>query len=380
MRMQVKRKEIQDCQVEVKQLEEKKQRYIQVGEQLKVEQIGQIKALLKQERELLLKLENSELQNKEQVEGTLRCDRELASSREEELAELCSKLLGLEEELLHLQAEKEVYIEFKTARFQEQQQQILQLENRLSHTQKVFAKMSDHIQNSLDDAHSDVDKRTALLIEEEKRLAVERAMKELDEHTRQEFRANEWLKKELSVYRKEASTLEMDIDSLEKENLEHINEVLENQLSELHISSRNVFLTQTSCPLASDVGNGVETMERVDCRYQPDNTGGPSTPMSPTAEAEMVLGCLMELETDETPSSCSQSAQQPPSPNQIMHGSQTNIQQHPTHRGPLELKLLTVVGQAAPLHPLPLMQGSPGMQQDPEDWPLTTRTIQGRFK
>ncbi|XP_072569801.1 coiled-coil domain-containing protein 83 isoform X3 [Paramormyrops kingsleyae] len=269
--MQVKRKEIQDCQVEVKQLEEKKQRYIQVGEQLKVEQIGQIKALLKQERELLLKLENSELQNKEQVEGTLRCDRELASSREEELAELCSKLLGLEEELLHLQAEKEVYIEFKTARFQEQQQQILQLENRLSHTQKVFAKMSDHIQNSLDDAHSDVDKRTALLIEEEKRLAVERAMKELDEHTRQEFRANEWLKKELSVYRKEASTLEMDIDSLEKENLEHINEVLENQLSELHIS-RNVFLTQTSCPLASDVGNGVETMERVDCRYQPGNS------------------------------------------------------------------------------------------------------------
>ncbi|XP_048873498.1 coiled-coil domain-containing protein 83 isoform X2 [Brienomyrus brachyistius] len=381
MRMQVKRQEIQYFQVEVKQLEEKRQRYIQVGEQLKAEQIIQTKVLLKQERELMLKLEKSELQNKEQVEETLRCDRKLASKREEELAELRSKLLNLEEELLPLQEEKEVYTEYKTVRFQEQQQQILHLENRLSHTQKVFAKMSDHIQHSLADAHSHVDKGTALLVEEEKRLAVERAMKELDEHTKQEFRENEWLKRELAVYKKEASTLELDIESLEKENLEHINDVLENQFSDLHIS-RNVFLTQTSCLLASDLGNGVETMERADCKYQPDNTGGPSTPLSPTAEAEMVLGCLMELERDEMPSSCSQSAQQPPSPDLsvITHRSQTNIQQHPTHLGPLELKLLTVVGLAAPLHPLPLMQGSPGVQQDSEDWALTARTIQGRFK
>lgn len=41
---------------------------------------------------------------------------------------------------------------------------------------------------------------------------------------------------QLAVYRKEAFTLELDIGSLEKENLEHINEVLENQLSELHVS------------------------------------------------------------------------------------------------------------------------------------------------
>lgn len=56
-------------------------------------------------------------------------------------------------------------------------------------------------------------------------------------------------------------------------------------------------------------------------------------------------------------------------------------QQGDMHLGPLEMKLLTVVGQALPLHPVPSeTPGSEGSSSAPEDWPLTARIIHKRFK
>jgi hypothetical protein len=62
-------------------------------------------------------------------------------------------------------------------------------------------------------------------------------------------------------------------------------------------------------------------------------------------------------------------------------------QQRDMHLGPLEIKLLTVVGQALPLHPVPSetpgskgSSSAPEMLQAPEDWPLTARIIHKRFK
>ncbi|XP_029546449.1 coiled-coil domain-containing protein 83 isoform X3 [Salmo trutta] len=399
--LEVKRKEIQECQEEVSQLETKKQRHTELREQLKEEQLGHIKVLRKQAKEQESKLEQREVVNKEQVEQALQQNLELVRSQEKELAELRTEVSRLEEEVLVLQAERHIRQEYKMTGSQEHQQQIQHLEAELAQMQKGFQEMADNIQRSLDVTFNEIDKKTVHLIDEKKQLATERAIKHLDKHSRQEIKENEWLKRELAIYTREVSITALAVQQLEEENLEHMSQLFERRLEDLQIS-RNVFLTQAAGLGPSDStvqetvmkSNALKSEKKLSS-HAPNTTEGvsssPVPPLHPATEAWRAQKQAKELERDETSGRCSEAAYRPTEdPLQdlsvLLYGSQTYLQGD-MHLGPLEMKLLTVVGQALPLHPVPSetpgSEGSssaPGMIQAPEDWPLTSRIIHKRFK
>ncbi|XP_042182945.1 coiled-coil domain-containing protein 83 isoform X3 [Oncorhynchus tshawytscha] len=363
--LQVKRKEIHECQEEVSQLETKKQRHTELREQLKEEQLGHIKVLRKQAKEQESKLEQREVVNKEQVEQALQQNLELVRSQEKELAELRAEVIRLEEEVLVLQAERHIRQEYKMAGSQEHQQQIQHLEAELAQMQKGFQEMADNIQRSLDVTFNEIDKKTVHLIDDKKQLATE-----------------------LAIYTREVSITALAVQQLEEENLEHMGQLFERRLEDLQIS-RNVFLTQ-----AAGLGPSDSTVqETIMKRFPPDGvSSSPVPPLHPASEAWRAQKQAKELERDETSGSCSEAAYRPTEdPLQdlsvLLYGSQTYLQQGDMHLGPLEMKLLTVVGQALPLHPVPSetpgskgSSSAPEMLQAPEDWPLTARIIHKRFK
>ncbi|MGH0155324.1 UNVERIFIED_CONTAM: hypothetical protein FKN15_029322 [Acipenser sinensis] len=82
--IQLKEKEVEEFESEVKTLEEKNQRYNQ-REHLKEEQLGHIQTLLKQAKDQERELEHKEVVSKEQVEQALQDHWELEKTKEREI-------------------------------------------------------------------------------------------------------------------------------------------------------------------------------------------------------------------------------------------------------------------------------------------------------
>lgn len=293
---------------------------------------------------------------------------------------LHSELRRLEEKAVVLLAERQIWLEYKNVGRLEHLQQIRHLEDELARMQRGYQDMADNIKRSLKVTFNEIDKKTIHLIDEKKHLATEKAVKHLDKHSKQEIRENEWLQRELAVYKKEVSLTEVAVQKLEEENLEHMSQLFEQRLDYLEIS-RHVFLTQVA---------GLGPCESSERAVNREVLSSPAT----GPDARGAEGHGRELEGDETDGSCRFAAPQPTEPplrdlSVLLYGSKTHVQGEPMHLGPLEQKLLSVVGQAVPLHPLPAEESSspgshgssaPGLPQAPEDWPLTARIIHNRFK
>ncbi|XP_062309534.1 coiled-coil domain-containing protein 83 isoform X1 [Osmerus eperlanus] len=377
--IELKTKEIKEFQEEITQLETEKRRLTELREQLKEEQTGHIRLLRKQAKEQETKLKQREAVNKEQVEQALQQNLELVRNQEGELAELQSELKCVEEKVQVLLAERQVWLEYKNVGSHEHQQQIRHLEAELAHVQRGFQNMADNIKRSLEVTFNEIDKKTVELIEEKQHLATEKAIKHLDKNSRQEVRESAWLQRELAIYKREVSITEEAVQSLEAENLEHMNQLFDQRLDDLQIS-RDIFLTQASGLGAYDSTAQESATGMADC-------SSPAT--GPEARGSEGQGRLLEEEEPE--GSCDAAAPQPADEpprdlGVLLYGSQTHLQEEARHLGPLELKLLSVVGQAMPLHALPSEEPSssgsyaPGLPLAAEEWPLTAKIIRNRFK
>ncbi|KAG9351534.1 hypothetical protein JZ751_022785 [Albula glossodonta] len=140
--LQVKRKEVAEFQEEVSLLEYKNQRFKDQRKQLKEEQMGHVKTLHKQLKDKEGKLAQKEVICREQVEEAIQSHLDLVRSQEQELTDLQGDLRSLEEQVKVLQAEKQIWLDYKMVGSQENQQQIQQLENELTQMHKTFQEMS----------------------------------------------------------------------------------------------------------------------------------------------------------------------------------------------------------------------------------------------
>ncbi|XP_017344629.1 coiled-coil domain-containing protein 83 isoform X1 [Ictalurus punctatus] len=355
--IEVKRKEIEEFKEEVRELEAKNQQLVELRDQLRKEHQGHLSVLRKQAKEQEKKLEEKEVASKEQVQQAVQYNLELAHIQEEELADLHRQLTSVQAQVVELQVHRQAWQLYKNVGSVEHQQQIQKLQSNLDSMQKNFQEKSEYIECSLKAAISEIDKNTSLLIEREKHLARERALKQADKHSFQKIKKNDWLKKELAVYHEEVSILDVAVSKLEEENLEHMKEL--HRLNDAQISS-NVLLVQ-----AEDLEQKLSLPERTAevGREQHQQSG--------------------ELEEDEIDHSC-----KPSSPTHhlsaLLSGSQSDLRET-LHLGPLEQKLLIVVGQAMPLSPLlsdpedleKLIQLG---QIQAQDGTLTTNIIRNKFQ
>ncbi|XP_035391738.1 coiled-coil domain-containing protein 83 [Electrophorus electricus] len=374
--IQVKKKEIQEFRNETSLLEAKNKKLIELRDQLREKQHSHIRTLRKQAKEQERKLDQSERANKEQVEQALRRNVALRHHREEDLAELNGQLTSLETQVRRLQIQRQALLEYKTIGSVEHQRHIQGLQSVLTTMQKDFQERSESIQYSRDATFNEIDKKKSQMIDEQKQLATERVIKQLDKASRHEMMENDWLKRETAIYRKEVSILEAAVRNLEKKNLKHMNQLVEQRLSRLWIS-RNVFITQ-----AADLGKVEQPMQK---RTRSESTAEPeSRPWlahdSPTDAVE--AGWAGVLEQEELTPSCEPSA--PPCDLAMFPLGSRSDHRELLHLGPLEQKLLTVKGQAMTLYPMPsdpegLGTSVPLDFLEMQDWALTTRSIRNKF-
>ncbi|KAL7847269.1 hypothetical protein SRHO_G00222490 [Serrasalmus rhombeus] len=376
--IQVKRKETEEFRNEISELEAKNQKLTELRDQLREEQLALIRELNKQAKEQEKELEQREVVNKEQLEQAQQCNLEVTHRQEEELAELCRKLEVLKLQVTERQKERQVLLQYKSVGSIKHLQQIQNLQSEIIDLQNRFEKMSENMKRSLDDTLNEIDKKTSQLIDEKKQQAVERAIKQLDKSSWQEIKENDRLKRELVICHKEVSILETAVRRLEEENLEHVKQIFEHRLNDLQIS-RNAFLTQAA---------GLEQMDSSGLELTLTETAEPgSGPLPPLNSRSEARGAqqkqAVELEKDKTDPSC-----KPPSPPHdlamLLYGNQNNLREL-LHLGPLEKKLLSVVGQAVTLHPLPSDSEDLAMSTHTgplhaQDWALSTRIIRNKFQ
>ncbi|KAI4902395.1 hypothetical protein NFI96_027505 [Prochilodus magdalenae] len=351
-------------------------------DQLRKELLAHTHALHNQAKEQEKRLEQKEVVNKEEVEQAKKHNLELMCSQEEELAELTRSLEELKAQVAESHKEQQVWLHYKTVGSVEHQQQIQNLQSELTALQTSFEEISEYIKHSLDSTVKDIDKKTSQLMDEKKQQATEvktyvsadnlhGAIKRLDKSSCQEVMENEWLRKEIANYHEEVSVLDTTVRRLEEENLDHMKQLFELRLSNLQIP-RSVFLRQVA-----GLEQSVQKLTLTEAAAELGS--GPSSPPESGAEAggAQQQQQAVELERDETDPSWKPSSP-PHDLARLLYGSQDDLRE-PLHLGPLEQKLLSVVGQAATLHPLP--SDAEGLAIfHTEDWSITTRTIHNKFQ
>ncbi|XP_036450350.1 coiled-coil domain-containing protein 83 [Colossoma macropomum] len=381
--IQVKGKEIEEFNNEISELEAKNQKLTELQDQLREEQLAHIRELHKQAKEQEKKLEQREVVNKEQVEQAQRHNLELTHSQEEELEELRRKLEDLKLQVTECQKERQVWLHYKSVGSIEHQQQIQNLQSELTALQKSFEEMSENIKHSLDATFNKIDENTSQLIDEKKQRATERAIKQLDKSSCQEIKENDWLKRELVIYHKEVSIMDTAVRRLEGENLEHMKQIFEHRLNDLQIS-RNVFLTQAAGLEQMDSSGLEQSVQKLALIETAEPGSAPLPPPNSKSEARGAQRKqAVELEKDKTDPSCKPSSP-PHDLTVLLYGSQNDLREL-LHLGPLEQKLLSVVGQAVTLYPSPsdsedLAMSTHTGPSHTQDWALTTRTIRSKFQ
>ncbi|XP_036379112.1 coiled-coil domain-containing protein 83 [Megalops cyprinoides] len=373
--LQVKRKEIEDFENEISQLEEKNQRYKELKQQLKEEQMSQIRSLHKQLKDQEGKLAQKEVVCREQVEKAIQDNMELIRTDEEQVEELRSKLSGLEERVRTLREEKQIWLDYKLVGSQEHEQQIQVLGEKLIQLEEVFLEMKDDLERSMKENIKKIDEKAAQLMENEKSHASERAFKHLDKHSCQALKDNDWLKKTYAFYKEEVAFLEVDVRKLEEQNLELLHELFDHNMSDPKIF-RNVSKQEA----------GLEVSDLI---CQPGKlrlficvASRPRLPLRPAAETDGALERPAELESGGVAPSCSWEAPRPTgSPPEdlcvLLYGSQGAVQDRIQ---PGSLKRLTMIGRPVPLHRPRSADDRPSDVPTPDSWPVTTRMILDRFK
>ncbi|KAM9456187.1 coiled-coil domain-containing protein 83 [Clarias gariepinus] len=339
----VKSKEIEEFKKEISELEAKNHQLVELREQLLGEQQENLSVLHSQAKEQEKKLEEKEVTYKGEVKQAVQHNLELTHVQEEELAELQRHLESIQAQVVELKGQGQAWHLNKNVGSVPYQEQIQKLQSELDSMHKHFQIMSENVENSLQATICNIEKQILQLIEEEKQAAQERSIKKLDKPKLLELKKNEWLKQKLAIYHEEVSVLDAAVKNLEEENLDHMKQLLEHRFNDLQISS-NLVLTQAEEleQKLSIFGKGAEIGSK-----QHQQSG--------------------ELEEDETNHSC-KSSSSTRHRSALLYGCQSDLRE-PLHLGPLEQNLLSVVGQAMPLHPLP---------SDPED--SDTLTHQARFQ
>ncbi|XP_062392662.1 coiled-coil domain-containing protein 83 isoform X2 [Sardina pilchardus] len=369
--IQVKRKEIEEFKEDVAQLESEKQKLLELRDQLREEQKGHITVLRKQAKEQERKLEQRGEVNKEQVEDALHQNLELSRNKEKELAELNQGLKCLVEQVVALQAEREIWLQYKHVGRHKDKERTDHLKEELAGLQKNFEEMAENINRSLEVTFNEIDKKKVQLMDDKKQLASERAIKLLDKNTRQEIKENGWLKKEVAVYKMEVSIMEEAVQKLEEENLKLTSDLFTQRLEDLQIS-RNVFLTQAAGLGPSDSFTLEDTFMKKDSTVQVRGH------MAVVQAA--VDGVVTQAEIGDrgcsggSPAAVSEEGW-PQDLRPLLYGGQIHLKET-MHLGSLEQKLLSVVGQTMPLH-----TASPDTHcSGGDDWPVTVHIIRNRFQ
>ncbi|XP_056417328.1 coiled-coil domain-containing protein 83 isoform X2 [Hyla sarda] len=361
--IQMKESRIEELLTELKQVEEKNGRYKERNERLKAEQSVHVKELLSEAKDQEKELEKKEVVNREQVDEAIKDKWDYIRQKEILFEELRGEINGLEQQILLAEAEKDYRLQYKNVGSWEHAKQIHHLQEELRNIKQNFTEIDEYFKRSLEKTKHEIDLDTEKKMDHTREMATQDAVKHMDEESRKEIKEKEWLMKEVDIYRKDIHDLEASVCKTERENLQLINHLFDSRLQDLKIS-RNTFLTQMA-GLDLPADGSLEDFANLDL----DTTSGEDQGHRKTLTAE---GGDIIYETDSSTAL---------DLSHLLLEEEMGFKEH-VHLGPLERKLLSVMGQTKPIHKQnaepKLSEQSSGSKQRLQ-WPLTQRMIKSAF-
>ncbi|KAM4701406.1 coiled-coil domain-containing protein 83 [Discoglossus pictus] len=363
--IQIKEATIDELLNEVKEIEEKNARYKERNERLKAEQEGHFKTLLSEAKAQETELAKKKVVNREQVDLAIKEKWQYIREKEQLFEEIRSEINLLVKQIMEKQLERDYWKQYKDVGSGEHAKQIHLLEAEINDIKQNFDEINEYFRRNLEMTKNKISKETDKIINEKKEMATEDAAKHLDKDSRREIKENDWLQKELVIYRKDIHDLEKTVYKTEQENLELISQLFDCRLHDLKIS-RNVFLTQVvglEVPADGLLGEDLQVDFGTDI--------GPR-PKSDTLAAVEKKVFSMEIGSDEE-----EEEEAPLDITKLSYEDEKDFQAY-LQLGPLELKLLSLAGQSMPIHQEDKERTSKDNKEDLDGkskWPVTPRMI-----
>ncbi|KAM9602006.1 coiled-coil domain-containing protein 83 isoform 3-T5 [Morphnus guianensis] len=183
-----------------------------------------------------------------------------------------------------------------------------------------------------------------------KEQAPENALRYLDKNCRREIEENEWLKEEVKMYQKEVSDLKASIQLLEEENIGLVTKLIDGRLQNLRVH-RHLFLTQAA-GLQDEFPK--DEMKEVEYREYAAKADGDESLRSATVPCQKnkTFAKIQSKTENKKPQDSDEELQEKsftPTLDSLLYEDEKEFQEY-LKLGPLETKLMCVVGRAMPIH------------------------------
>ncbi|KAM9203420.1 coiled-coil domain-containing protein 83 [Mergus octosetaceus] len=336
----------------LKQVEEKNKEYHERNNHLKEEQQAHIRRILRKIEEKEKEQDEKEVVTRDDVEESLQATWQYAKDKEQLLKDLRSRTEETDQQLSAKQSERDYWLEYKNVGSKTHANKIKNLEKDIKEVKDDLHRATEYYRKALKAVKEENDRLVELYTKKSKEQAPESAVRYLDKSSIREIEENEWLKEEVKVYRKKVRDLKASIQLLEEENINLVTKLIDGKLRNLKVP-RHLCLTQAAGLQGEFSQNEIKAVEPRE--YSAKTNGEESLKSAAIPCQKRKSSPKIQSETKvEKPQDRDEELQEKsliPLLNSLYEVEQ-DFQEY-LKLGPLESKLMCVIGRAMPIHKAP---------------------------
>nr|XP_009670938.1 PREDICTED: coiled-coil domain-containing protein 83 [Struthio camelus australis] len=348
--IQIKEETIDQVLTDLKQVEEKNKEYHERNDRLKDEQQARIRRILRKLEEKEKEQDQKEIVTRDDVEESLKAKWQYVKDKEQLLKDLRFQIEETDQKLLVKRAERDYWLEYKDVGSKTQASKIENLEKDIKEVKDDFHRAREYYTNALKTVEEKKDRLVETQVKKSKEQAPENAVKHIDKSSCRDLEENEWLKEEVKIYQKEISDLKASIYLLEEENIGLVMKLLDLRLQNLRVP-RHLFLTQAAGLQDELPTDGMKGLENSEHEAKTDGDESLRNVSVPHQKEKAFSTFPSETENEQSQESYDKLWENSftPTLNSLLYEDEKDFQEY-LKLGPLETKLMCVVGRAMPIH------------------------------
>ncbi|EDV20558.1 Coiled-coil domain-containing protein 83 [Trichoplax sp. H2] len=233
-----KEKLIEETQGTLRDYQEKSKILKDRNKKLKIEQLHHMKQLLKQSKERDLNLQKVEEVGYEVVEKAFQDKLATARQEERDIEEMIEEIRRRDAIIQLTQAEVDQLVDYREYGQFEHKKQIEILVQELKDIDMKFEEMADHARKAVESEKNELQRSTELQLNKQKDIATEVALQNMDKTNHVEIKDNQWMKKEIALYQEEHEKLTRLVEEIESKNLHAMGTLFDSKAADLRISKK----------------------------------------------------------------------------------------------------------------------------------------------
>ncbi|KAM8821735.1 coiled-coil domain-containing protein 83 [Eudromia elegans] len=334
----------------LKQVEEKNKEYQAKNDHVKDEQQARIRRILRKLEEEEKEEDKKETVTRDDVEESQKTKWQYIRDQEQLLKDLRLQIEVTDQKLLVKRAERDYWLEYKNVGSKTQANKIENLEKDIKEVKDDVCRATEYYTNALKALKEQNDSLIETQMKKSKEQAPEKAVKHIDKSSCRDIAENEWLKEEIKIYQKEISVLKASIYRLEEENIDLVMKLLDLRIQNLRVP-RHLFLTQAAGLQNGLPKDGMQGLEHGEHEAKTDGDESPRNASVPHQKEKDFSTFPSETGDEKSQESYEELWEDSfaPTLSSLLYEDEKDFQEY-LKLGPLETKLMCVVGRAMPIH------------------------------